>query len=63
MPYGPRPKIAMLPEVSTGVWAACWEAAGLAGGVFLIFGLLLRAVAARLVARRLGDIIFASMGK
>lgn len=43
------PENRVLPEVSTEVWAACWEAAGLAGGVFLIFGLLLRAVAVRLV--------------
>ena len=40
----------VVPEASAEAWAAGWEAAGLAGGIFLIFGLLLRAVVTRIAA-------------
>jgi hypothetical protein len=40
----------MSPEASAEAWAAGWEAAGLAGGIFLIFGLILRASVTRIAS-------------
>jgi len=47
---GVSPAQRVVPEASTEIWAAFWEAAGLAGGAFLIVGLLLRAVVTRIAA-------------
>lgn len=44
------PEERVLPDASAEVWAAGWVAAGLVGGVFLILGLLRRAVATRIIA-------------
>ena len=51
---GVPPQQRLVPEVSAEVWAAGWEAAGLAGAIFLIFGLLIRAGETRIAVDERG---------
>ena len=48
------PQHRVVPEGAAEVWAAGWGAAGLAGGIFLVVGLLLRAAVTRIAADEYG---------
>jgi hypothetical protein len=56
------PEQRMVPEKSAEVWAAGWWAAGLAGGICLILGLLLRAAVTRIATDPQGIKMLRSWG-
>ena len=59
---GSPPEQRVVPEAPADVWAAGWSAAGLAGGICLLFGLLLRAAVTRIAADEYGIMKLQSWG-